>query len=111
MNIEEKFSELQVNLNKVSSSENDQNSIKFGTLVTHIYLCIKDKENADYKSKCISMILDFSDTPQDVSEISFKNYYTYTVSVLLMKISYNDPNRYKKWYIAIEKKVPTEKYG
>lgn len=109
MDIEKPISESHVNLNNVSSSEKDKNSIHFGTIVTQIYLCIKDKENANYKSKCISMILDFSDTPQDVSEISFKNYYTYTVSVLLMKVSYNDPNRYKKWYIAIEKKVPTVK--
>lgn len=108
MNIEKQNNE-QVNLNKVSCSENDQNSINFGTIVTQIYLCIKDKENTNYKSKCICVILDFGDTPQDVSEISFKNYYTYTVSVILMKVSYTDPNRFKKWYIAIEKKVLTVK--
>lgn len=31
--------------------------------------------------------------PQDISRISFKNYYTNTIAVLVEKILHNDPNR------------------
>jgi len=103
--MENNIKESNDNLNKNSSSRNDNNIINITAVVTQIYLSINDKKNQECKSKCTSMILDFIDAPQDVGEIVFKNYYTYTISVLVMKISYADPNRLKKWYIAIEKKV------
>lgn len=101
----ENYADSSKMLSKNSSSDNINNSINFGATVTQIYLNINDKEEQEYKSKCTSMVLEFGETPQDVNEIYFKNYYTYTISVLVMKISYNDPKRLKKWYIAIEKKV------
>lgn len=92
-------------INKKNSSDSNNNSINFGATVTHIYLSMDDKEKQEYKPKCTSMVLEFDDKPQDVNEIYFKNYYTYIISVLVMKISYNDPKKFKKWYIAIDKKV------
>jgi len=88
-----------------SSSENKQNSIEFGATVIPIYLNINDQKNPDYNPKCIAMILDFGSIPQDVGEIYFKNYYTYIISILVMKISTTDSKRLKKWYIAIRQKV------
>lgn len=82
-----------------------KSSVHFEVTVVPIYLSIHDKNNPQYKSKCLSMILDFNDTLQDISRISFKNYYTYTIAVLVEKILHNDPNRSKKWYVAIDKKV------
>lgn len=88
-----------------SSSENNQNSIEFGATVIPIYLNINDQKNPDYNPKCTAMILDFGSIPQDVGEIYFKNYYTYIISILVMKISTTDSKRLKKWYIAIRQKV------
>ncbi|XP_025207198.1 nicolin-1-like [Melanaphis sacchari] len=87
-----------------SSAENSHNSIEFGATVIPIYLNINDQKNPGYNSKCIAMILDFGSTSQDVGEIYFKNYYTYIISVLVMKTSNTDPKRLKKWYIAIKQK-------
>lgn len=89
----------------MNSSENDYNFVKFGANITPIYLSIKDKENPKYRSRCNSMTLDFGDASIDVHEIIFKNYYTYAISMLVMKTSCTDSNRFKKWYIAIQKKV------
>jgi len=98
--------ELNSNLSIVnSSSENNQNSIEFGATVIPIYLNINDQKNPDYNPKCTAMILDFGSIPQDVGEIYFKNYYTYIISILVMKISNTDSKRLKKWYIAIRQKV------
>lgn len=77
----------------------------FEVTVVPIYLSIHNKDDPQHKSKCISMILDFNNNPQNVGKISFKNYYTYTMAVLVEKILHNDPNKLKKWYVAIEKKV------
>lgn len=90
---------------KKNKSEYEKKSINFRVTVTPIYLSINDKENKKYKSKCTAMVLDFCDIPQDVDEIFFKNYYTHTISILIMKISCTDSDRLKKWYIAIEPKV------
>ncbi|XP_026823410.1 uncharacterized protein LOC113561282 [Rhopalosiphum maidis] len=87
------------------SAEYSHNSIEFGANVLPIYLNINDQKNPDYNPKCTAMILDFGSTPQDVGEICFKNYYTYIISVLVMKISNTDPKKIKKWYIAIRQKV------
>jgi len=91
--------------NEMNSSENNYTSIKFGATVTPIYLNIKDKKNPKCRSGCNSMTLDFSDASQDVCKIIVKNYYTYAISVLVMKISNTDSNRLKKWYVAIQEKV------
>lgn len=102
--MESNFSVPYVNL-KINKSESENNYINFKSTITPIYLCINDKKIKTYKSKCMAMILDFSDIPQDVGAIFFKNYYTYSISILVMKISYTDSDRLKKWYIAIEPKV------
>lgn len=103
--MENNFSEsYYVNYEK-KRSEYDQNSIHFRGIITPINLSINDKENKKYRSKRMVMELDFNDKPQDIGEIFFKNYYTHTISILVMKISYTDPDRLKKWYIAIEQKV------
>lgn len=91
--------------NTVTPLEYDHNLIKFGATVVPIYLSINDKENKEYRSKCTSMTLDFGDIPQMFTTISFKNYYTYTISVLVMKESNTNSEGLKKWYIAIDKKV------
>lgn len=95
-----------VYLNKIISAENNNNSnfINFEVIVTHIYLSIKDKENQEYKSKCMSMVLDFGETSHEIKEILFKNYYTYTIGVFVMKTSYNN-RKTRKWYLAVETKV------
>lgn len=85
--------------------ENSPNSIEFGATVIPIYLNINDQKNPGYNPKCTAMILDFGSTSQDVGEINFKNYYTYIISILVMKISNTDPKKLKKWYIAIRQKV------
>lgn len=85
--------------------EYNHNLISFRTTLTPLYLSINDKENFEYTTKCSSMVLDFNDVPQDVNEIHFTNYYTYTVSILIMRISNTDPKRLKKWYMAIKQKV------
>jgi len=98
--------ELNSNLSIVSSStENNHTSIEFGATVIPIYLNINDQKNPDYNPKCTAMILDFGSTPQDVGEIYFKNYYTYIISILVMKKLSTDSKRLKKWYIAIRQKV------
>lgn len=89
-----------------SPAENPHNYIEFGATVRPIYLNINDQENPDYNPKCTAMVLDFGRTPQDVGEIYFKNYYTYTVSVLVTKIS-NTDSKLQKWYIALKQKVFT----
>lgn len=89
----------------ISSAECDHNSIIFRVILTPLYLSINDKENPKYKSKCNSITLDFNDLPQNVNEIHFKNYYTYTVSVLIMRKLNTHPNMLKKWYVAIKQKV------
>lgn len=103
--METSINESNAKWNTMSSSEYDQNLIDFGATVTPIYLSITDKENKEYRSKCTSMTLDFGDIPQIFTTISFKNYYTYTISVLIMKVSYTDSDGLKKWYIAMDKKV------
>jgi len=98
--------ELNSNMSIVSSlTENNHTSIEFGATVIPIYLNVNDQKNPDYNPKCTAMILDFGSTPQDVGGIYFKNYYTYIISILVMKISNTDSNRLKKWYIAIRQKV------
>ncbi|CAH1726309.1 nicolin-1-like [Aphis gossypii] len=87
-----------------SPAENSPNSIEFGATVIPIYLNINDQNNPGYNPKCTAMILDFGSTSQDVDEINFKNYYTYIISILVMKISNTDPKRLKKWYIAVRQK-------
>lgn len=89
----------------ISYENNNSNSINFKAVVTHIYLSIKHKENQKYKSKCMSMVLDFGETSHDVQEILFKNYYTYTIAVYVMKTSYNNRQKMRKWYLAVETKV------
>lgn len=37
--------------------------VHFEVTVVPIYLSIQDKKNPQYKLKCLSMILDFNDTP------------------------------------------------
>ncbi|XP_016660346.2 nicolin-1-like [Acyrthosiphon pisum] len=103
--MENYMDELNSKLSIVSSSaENNHNSIEFGATVIPIYLNINHQKNPDYNPKCTAMILDFGSIPQDVGEIYFKNYYTYIISILVMKISNNDSKRSKKWYIAIRQK-------
>lgn len=89
------------NWNNINSTGYDHNSIAFGIILRPLYTSINDKEIL----KCKSMTLDFNNIPQNISKIYFKNYYTYTVSVLIMRISNANPNRLKKWYIAIKQKV------
>lgn len=95
--------------NTVNSLENDQSLINFKSSITKLDPMINDKEKLKNKSKCIAMTLDFNGTPQDLDTIVFKNYFTYTISVLVMKIADTNANRLKKWYIAIKKKVIIEK--
>lgn len=102
--MEMNINESNGNWNKSCLSKNKNNYVNFGANVAPIYLSLDNKENPQYKSKCISMILDFSDS-QDVGEIFFKNYYTYTISVFVMKSSHNNENKCKKWHLSIEKKV------
>jgi len=83
----------------------NRNSIEYEVTVTPIYMNINDQKNPDYKPKCTAMILDFGSIPQNISKIYFKNYYTYIISVLVMKISNTDSQNLKKWYIAIKEKV------
>lgn len=89
----------------ISDENNNSNSINFTVVATNIYLSIKDKENEEYKSKCMSMVLDFGGTSHDVHEILFKNYYTYTIAVFVMKTSYNNRKKTRSWYLAVETKV------
>lgn len=85
--------------------ENNNDSIDYSSTIRHIYLNLNDEKNINYKSKCTFMIIDFGEQSQDVGEVFFQNYYTYTVSVLVMKISNADPNGLKMWYTSIRKKV------
>jgi len=66
---------------------------------------MKDKNNPMYQSKCHAMTLYFDNISVDVSEIIFKNYYTYEISVLVLKIFPKDPFEEEEWDIAIPKKV------
>lgn len=103
--MENNISEPSDNRKKIDSPQNVHNYINFETTLQQIYLKQNDK-NQKYQSKCNSLTLDFRDLPYDVGEITFTNYYTYTVSVLIMKkISYTDSNGLKKWFIAIKEKV------
>lgn len=95
---------MESTINTTKANRNES-CVHFEATVVPIYLSIHDKNNPQYKSKCISMILDFNDTSQNISRISFKNYYTYTIAVLVEKCLHNDPNRSKKWYVGIDKKV------
>lgn len=89
------------NWNNINSTGYNHNSITFGIILRPLCTSINNTEIL----KCKSMTLDFENIPQNVSKIYFKNYYTYTVSVLIMRISITNPNRLKKWYIAIRQKV------
>jgi hypothetical protein len=98
------------NVERNSSLNNNYNLINYSSTVRHIYLSLNDENNSNYKSKCTSITIDFSEISQDVSEVLFKNYYTYEVSVLVKKILNTDPSNSKMWHVSIKKKVNRTKY-
>lgn len=87
---------MENNINEINSLlENNCNSINYSSNIRYIYLNLNDEKNINYKSKCTSLTIDFGEITQSVDEIFFKNYYTYEVSVLVMKIS-NRLQQFKK---------------